>query len=222
MYLLFDFDGTINVSSATYYPAFEKASAYARSQGLVPSREMDVAEVGYWLGVGSGALWREYIPEADEKQRKACKKLMDEEVIRAARGGEARMFDGVADCLDRLSSEGHTLLLLSNCTRVYLETFTRAFSLERWFERLYCGEDYGWKPKSEIFDDVLCDMGYGGDPADAFVVIGDRYHDFGIARKHGLRSVGCAYGYGAREELSEVTSVAENPHGLYDAIESVL
>ena len=222
MNLVFDFDGTLHVSHATYMPAFTDTLRWLRGQGREPARAMSCEEVGYWLGTSSARMWELIAPEAGEELREACAERMRTRILQLAREGRAELYPHIPETLDALCSQGHTLVLLSNCRHGYLQTFREVFALDTWFSRFYCGEDFGWTPKSEVFATIAADLGCAAAPQESCIVIGDRYHDIGIAREHGLRSVGCAYGYGARSELEDASIVVEAPEELLAAIESLV
>ena len=68
--------------------------------------------------------------------------------------------------------------------------------MERWFDRFYDCESYGFAPKTQIIKEILPQY-------DApYVVIGDRETDLACARAADAAFIGCLYGYGSREELS--------------------
>lgn len=222
MNLIFDFDGTLHVSHATYLPAFHDTLAWLRGQGCEPARDMSCEEVGYWLGTSSARMWELIAPEASEELREACAERMRARILQLARAGKAELYPHIPETLAALTAQGHTLVLLSNCRHGYLQTFREVFALDAWFSRFYCGEDFGWVPKSEVFATIAADLGCAAAPQASCIVIGDRYHDIGVAREHGLRSVGCAYGYGARSELEDASIVVDAPGELLAAIESLV
>ena len=76
-----------------------------------------------------------------------------------------------------------------------MDAHKNAFGLGKYFVQFYCTEDYGFVPKHKIFENIK------GKYDGKFIVIGDRYSDIEVAKRHGLRSVGCLYGYGSAEEL---------------------
>lgn len=222
MKLIFDFDGTLHVSERTYIPAFHKVRSFMAERGWAPAREMSDEEIGYWLGYSSKEMWARYAPDLAPEQRAACAKVLGDEMLALARAGKAQMYPGTQEALEQLKAEGHTLVFLSNCHHDYMDVHAEAFGLGRWFDAFYCGEDYGWKPKTELFETIAAQLGDGGDVTREFAVIGDRFHDMRIAADHGLKSVGCAYGYGAPEELAEATIVVDDPTQLLAAIEQVV
>ena len=51
--------------------------------------------------------------------------------------------------------------------------------------------------------------------------MGDRSSDLEIARRHHLPSVGCAYGYGGREEMTGASARIQRPEELERALRSI-
>jgi len=78
------------------------------------------------------------------------------------------------------------------------------FHLDDYFSAFYCAEDFGFQAKHEIFGRIQKDI--AGD----FIVIGDRFHDMEIAQKHGLKAIGCGYGYGQAHELISADFIASS------------
>ena len=52
--------------------------------------------------------------------------------------------------------------------------------------------------------------------------MGDRFSDLEIAWRHHLPSVGCAYGYGSREEMDGATMRIQRPEELERALRSTV
>lgn len=123
--------------------------------------------------------------------------------------GQARLYPGVLKMLDELKANGHTLVFLSNCKHSYMAAHCKYFALDKYFSAFYCTEDFSWMPKHEIFD-VIQNKFYK-----EFIIIGDRFQDMEIAQKHGLRSIGCIYGYGSAEELSGANVIVHIPTEIY-------
>ena len=55
-----------------------------------------------------------------------------------------------------------------------------------------------------------------------YIVIGDRFHDIETAVKNGLHSIGCAYGYGSAEELSDADITVNDIAGIPKAVEELI
>lgn len=194
--IFFDYDGTLHQSMLTYAPAFRSTMQWLSDRGYIPARSYSDSEISRWLGFNSNDMWSQFHPELAPEIREQARIRLGEDMARRIGNGEGALFPGTEDVLMKLKSEGHRLCFLSNCRRAYMERHTRVFGLERFFDFFFCCEDYDFIPKHEIFLKVAPKL------RGPFVIIGDRSHDIEIAVKNGLPSIGCAYGYGVRGELS--------------------
>lgn len=203
--LVFDYDGTLHDCIRIYAPAFRAACAYLAGRGLVPAEDREDGEIARWLGFPAGEMWDRFAPALPPEEKARCSRMIGEELLRLTRAGQARLYPGALELLDGLRTEGFRLVFLSNCKHAYMEAHRRAFGLERYFDAFYCAEDYGWISKAELFP-VIRERFEG-----PFAVIGDRRQDMEAAARHGLKAVGCAYGYGAPEELAGADAAARSP-----------
>lgn len=199
MHLLFDYDGTLHETMKIYGPAFRLACAELAERGLIEAQEYSDAEISCWLGFSTPEMWRRFQPDLPQAEKEQSSCMVGGEMLRLVRAGQAALYPQAEETLAALRARGHTLLLLSNCRRAYLEAHVQAFGLDRFFSACYCCEEFGNIPKYDIFPLIR-----GRWPGD-YVVIGDRVFDLEIAQKHALPSVGCLYGYGNAEELSAAT-----------------
>ena len=210
--VLLDYDGTLHDCRKIYTPAFRKAYRTLVELGVRAPKNWRDQELERWLGVSPKAMWAEFAPDLPEVLREECSQIIFQEMLRRTERGEAALYPGVPALLERLKGEGYSLLLLSNCQRLYLEVHRRRFSLDRYFDGVYCTEDYGWPAKWELFPAIRRDL-----PGE-YLVVGDRASDLEIARRYGLPSVGCAYGYGAPGELEGSSAQIQSPEQLPRAL----
>lgn len=222
MVLMFDYDGTIHKSDATYVPAFRKVLAYLDEVGHPLGREVTDDEIGYWLGFSAKDMWEQFAPELPDELKKTCSSMVGEEMRRLTKEGKAELYPGVLDALDELRAEGNKTLFVSNCQHEYLEMHRNAFHLERHFDGFYCCADYDWVPKADLFPTIREKWGRGRPDREEFLMVGDRFHDMELARKWGLKSVGCAYGFGARDEIADATAIAETPEELLASVHAAM
>jgi phosphoglycolate phosphatase len=206
--VILDYDGTLHECNVVYAPAFRKAYQELVKSGLAPERTVTDKEVSYWLGFPAKEMWESFAPNLSDEQRLAYTAIINKEMLRLIEAGQARLYPGVEDMLNELLAQGYRLIFLSNCDHKYLEHHRRHFGLDRYFAAMYCAEDCDWLPKTEVFKQIFAR--FGGSPAD-YVVVGDRSHDIDIAVTHGLKSIGCTYGYGSPEELTAATALANSP-----------
>ena len=86
----------------------------------------------------------------------------------------------------------------------------KKFGWDQVFEKLYTGDMYGVK-KPELIAIVLKEQKLS---ADECVMVGDTLNDFAAARANGVKSIGVAWGYGTKEELSQADETINNPREI--------
>lgn len=216
--LVFDYDGTLHNSMLTYAPAFRDTMKWLSDNGYIADRQYTDKEISYWLGFNSTDMWGNFHPELDITIRETARKKLGENMAHRLDSGEGALFKGTEEMLTDLKNAGHTLIFLSNCRVPYMQRAKRLFCLEKWFDHFYCCEDYDFIPKYEIF------RRFAPNHTGEYIIIGDRFHDIETAAQNGLKSIGCAYGYGSREELSKadiiVDSIADIPKAVEKLIEA--
>lgn len=182
----------------------------------MPPRQWRDEELEKWLGVPSVEMWDTFAPSLPQSMKDESRLLVGQEMHRLVAEGKARLYPGAAEALARLKDRGYTLVFLSNCDSAYMAAHRQAFDLDRYFAGFYCGEAYDWRPKPEIFDIIR--RSFGG----PYCVVGDRARDMDIARTHGLKAVGCAYGYGSPEELADADITVQSVQAVPEAVERLI
>lgn len=210
--LLFDFDGTLHNSVIIYAPAFRKAYQYLVDKRLADYREWSDDEISSWLGYSSKDMWKAFMPELPDEDKKICSRIIGEEMVSAMQTGCAQLYDGAVEVLQLLKEEGFRLIFLSNCKISYMQESIRLFSLDKYFSAFYCTEEFVFAPKHEIFRNIA--QKHDGD----FIIIGDRNVDIQIAEMNRLPSIGCRYGYGNSEELKNATIIVCSPREISAAV----
>lgn len=194
--LLFDYDGTLHDSTAIYPPAFRQMYAQMVTDGLAPPRTWSDQEITKWLGFNAPDMWQDFMPDFTSKQTEHYGSLIGRFMLQAIAEGKAKLYPHTEQVLSELKQRGYGMFLLSNCRRDYLEAHRNAFQLDRFFQGFYPAQEYGFRPKAEIFP--LIQAEHPG----SFVVVGDRFHDMKLAEQNHLPAIGCRYGFGKDEELS--------------------
>ncbi|MEG0924818.1 MAG: HAD family hydrolase [Anaerovoracaceae bacterium] len=207
--LVFDYDGTLHECIKIYAPAFRKAYAHLVSCGLMPERIWKDDEISIWLGYSSKDMWNSFAPKLSQEQKMYCSQLIGDEMERLIESGQAKLYQGVLEILEKLKDDGHKLVFLSNCKHNYMMAHRKFFQLDKYFSGFYCTEDFGWEPKEKIFETIKEDF-----PKE-FIIIGDRFQDIAVAQKHNLKSIGCGYGYGKMEELDSASVIVNSPEEIY-------
>jgi phosphoglycolate phosphatase len=157
-------------------------------------------------------MWGQFHPELDPEIREKARIMLGQDMAQRVDSGEGALYEGAEEMLTELKNSGYTLIFLSNCRFHYLERHKRVFGLDRFFDYFYCCEAFDFIPKYEIFRKIA--PNHEG----SFIVIGDRFHDIETAVKNSLSSVGCAYGYGSLEELSDADIIVKDITEIPEAV----
>lgn len=213
--IIFDYDGTLHNSMLTYAPAFRDTMKWLSDSGYIADRQYTDKEISYWLGFNSTDMWGNFHPELDITIRETARKKLGENMAHRLDSGEGALYTGAEEMLTALKDAGHTLIFLSNCRIRYMERAKRLFHLEKWIDHFYCCEEYDFIPKYEIF------RRFSPEHKGEYIVVGDRFHDIETAVQNGLRSIGCAYGYGSVDELSKADMIVDSICDIPMAVEKL-
>ncbi len=214
--IILDFDGTIHDCAKIYVPAFRIGYKYLTDNKLMEYREYSDEEIIDYLGYSPKAMWDKFAPELDESEKKKVTEIVSDQMELMTKNGEALLYSGAQKALKTLSDSGHRLLFLSNCLHRYMELHRKAHDLDRFYTDYFCSEDFNYMPKPEIFEIIR--KKYDGE----YIIVGDRYFDLETAWKHGLKSVGCIYGYCSEHELDKADILISDISQLPDAVNSIL
>ena len=195
--LFFDYDGTIHFSEKIYIPAFRKAQEFLIEKGYLQEKDLSDQEVTGFLGLIREEMWEEYMPQLSKEIQNEAGRIIGEEMEKGIAQGKAELYPGALDTLRYLKSKGYSLVFLSNCGDNYLKNGIKAFPLEEVFDDFFTAEGFNYIPKEEILGKVQA-----GFPKE-HLMIGDRKKDIDAGVKNHIRTIGCTYGYGTREELAE-------------------
>jgi phosphoglycolate phosphatase len=202
--IIFDYDGTLHNSIKIYAPAFRYAYESLVRLGYAAKREWNEEEISMWLGFNSKDMWNLFMPALSMDIKNMCSDLIGTAMIDYINEGKAELYPHSLDVLQTLKDAGNTLIFLSNCKESYMDAHNKTFKLCNYFDDFYCTENYGFKPKYEIFNFIKEKY------VEDFIIIGDRYQDIEVAVKHNLYSIGCIYGYGSKEELKMASTIVNN------------
>ena len=202
--ILFDYDGTIHNTLRIYEPAFRETYHWLTEQKLVEEQKIESSAIASWLGLNSKEMWDTFLPDVDQRYKEQASKMVGDLMIRQIRNHKAVWYPGAEEMLTNLKKRGYRLVILSNCKVAYRKAHWEEFGMERWFERFYDCESYGFRPKTEIVQDIIRE--YAG----PYLVIGDRKKDLECARSCGSPFVGCLYGYGEKGELNGADYLVDN------------
>ncbi len=195
--IVFDYDGTLQDSTANYIAAFKIAYNYlVDNQKAVPKDWKD-EEITKWLGYSSKDMWENFMPDLAAEYQTAASKIIGETLLKKALAKEAILYPKALETLAYLNSKGYKLIFLSNCSNDYMKAHQQAFQLNHYFIDMYCTESFGYIPKYDIFQT------FRDQYKEKFLIVGDRIHDFEIGHYHNIVTIGCNYGFGTEEELQK-------------------
>lgn len=202
--LIFDWDGTLHRTSKLYRYAVQRALDYLVETGYAEPKILSSEETDQYLGMNAADMWNVFMPDLPDALKKQGEKIVGNEIDMSIANGQAILYEGVEATLDYLKKKGYEMVVLSNCRHNYIEEHRGYFKLDRWFSEYYAAQDYGFCSKEEIFKTIAkCYLG-------EYAVIGDRASDIRVGVVHGIFSVGCLYGYGNTNELSEADVCINN------------
>ena len=207
--LIFDYDGTIHDTIRIYESSFREAYGWLVKEGYVREEEISTSQIAGWLGLNSKEMWDSFQPDLPQELKDKASAMVGSAMISQIQNHQAAWYPEAKKALDQLKEAGYRMVILSNCKVAYREAHWKEFQMERWFDRFYDCESYGFVPKTEIVREVMKD--YPG----SYIVIGDRKNDLDCAKACESPFIGCRYGFGEEGELKGadrcVDSVADLP-----------
>lgn len=191
-HVLFDLDGTLTDSAPGILASLRHAFD---AEGLdVPTREILLTAIGPPFELGLPLIG---VPTARVVA-----------VVEHYRGRyetvglfENELYDGVVEMLDALEAAGVVVGLATAKPEPSARRIVEHFGLADRFA-VVAGATYepGRRTKAEVIAHALGELDVRG--GSHVVMVGDRDHDILAARELGLASIGVAWGYGSREELT--------------------
>ena len=194
-YIIFDFDGTINDTSAGIYATFTKVLTHYG----VDASSVDLSKhIGPPLTDSyTHLLGAERCNEAIQLHRK----VYDE--INAIQS--SCLYDGIVDVLDKLyHSDKYLLAIASSKYQPHAIDSLAYHNIQGYFHSVY-GQTEGRGFKAEVLRQLIADNGWD---ASQCLMIGDTLHDIQGARANGIDVIAVTYGFGKRDELISAHPIA--------------
>lgn len=124
------------------------------------------------------------------------------------------LYDGMMEAVTAIRSASERMFVCTAKPEPYAVPIVARFGYAPHFERVYgAALDGSLDDKADIIAKIIAEQGI--DPART-VMIGDRLHDIHAAQRHGIASIGVAWGYGGVEELTRAgaTAICHRPQDL--------
>lgn len=214
--LIFDYDGTIHETLRIYEPAMRDAFCRLREKYGIEPPELSSRQIGSLLGLNSIDAWNAILPDMSENIKSEASDLVASGMVRLIEKGVGKWYDQIPEQLSILKASGYTLVVLSNCRTSYKDAHWKAFAMSKWFSKFYDCESFRYLPKEEIFKYIKDEF------PGSYIVIGDRASDLKCAVANGLKGIGCLYGYGTPDELSEADIRISSAAQLAEAVGRLL
>ena len=216
MVLVFDYDGTLHNTAGLYGKAFRRGYAWLVKEGYAEDVYRSDEEMSKYLGMNPIDMWQTFMPDLPEDVRAHASAMVGAGMAEGVEKGDAVFFDHVTEVLEKLKEEGHILCILSNCRNTYMAAHRKYMHLDNWFDGFFPAEEYGYIPKEDIFKEIMKRY-----PGEKYVMIGDRDSDIKAGTENGIVTVGCAYGFGDREELGDATYMIDDIRELPALVERI-
>lgn len=124
------------------------------------------------------------------------------------------LYDGMMEAVTAIRAASERMFVCTAKPEPYAVPIVERFGYAPHFERVYgAALDGSLDDKADIIAKIIGEQGI--DPAHT-VMIGDRLHDIHAAQRHGIASIGVAWGYGGVEELTRAgaTAICHRPQDL--------
>jgi len=203
---IFDCDGTLVDSGATIYRAL--AETFDRHGIDLPPQRDCRRVIGLSLTEAMAAL----VPGAEASDHLDLAETYKSCFFRARQSGlvEEPLFDGIAELLDTLESDGWLLAIATGKSDRGLRHCLESHGLHARFVSLQTSDRNPSKPAPHM---ALAAMAEAGASAGETIVIGDTSFDMAMAVAAGAAAIGAGWGYHDSAELMSAgaRSVADNP-----------
>ncbi len=203
--VIFDMDGTLLQSETYCIEAVQLAVADIYKNNNIPEKVPDREKILAEVGKPSLQFYQSIIPEkyiylTNEVRNKVCdneKRFLHE--------GKGKLFDGSIELLTFLKKLDVKLAMLSNCSSDYFLTVMDVFQLDKFLDKAFCIGDFSNDSKTTLLGKIIADFS-----AKNPIMVGDRCYDIEAGRNNHCFTVGCLYGYGSIEELSQADLLIHN------------
>jgi len=204
---IFDLDGTLHHTEKALVPAIQRAMADLGFEPAPPER------INALYGEPLEVFCRELLDCDEDICSQFRKGIRLHQMVTLPEKGE--LYPGIRKMLYDLRDIGFNLAVCSNAGLDYIEFVTDSLGIADMFTLLE-GRN-GHASKSGRIGRIIESTGSGFS-----VMVGDRYHDIQGAFENGIPSIGCLYGYGSAEEMSDADHTVNSPSEIVGVIAGLL
>ncbi|WP_072872813.1 HAD family hydrolase [Alicyclobacillus tolerans] len=196
--LIFDLDGTLLSSASFILPIYKKI--IAQYGGKAP----DDLTMTRTFGLPDEQIWEILMPNSTGQIRRQAETDCGKEVAFTLSHCDI-LFPETRFTLEALKQAGYTLTTASNCGCNYLDAVLSTQHLDTLFTLPLCLESVHGKRKADILR-AHCKVF----DIESMVMIGDRQSDVEAAKEIGIPCIGCAFGFGHDDELTNADVIITN------------
>ncbi len=190
-YIAFDLDGTLTDPESGLTSAF----AYALSKMGLPFENKK--SLCRFIGPPLKAEFRSVynLSDADAEE---CVRLF-REYFSVYGWWDNTLYKGIPQLLEKLKSDGKTLILATSKPEIFAKKILRFFDIEKYFSFIGAATlDHSRVEKADILEYAL---NFVGAEKKSSIMIGDRIYDAEGAHSAGIDSLGVLWGHGTRAEI---------------------
>jgi len=128
------------------------------------------------------------------------------------------LYGGMMEAVAAIRATSDRMFVCTAKPEPYAVPIVERFGYAPHFERVYgAALDGSLDDKADIIAKIIAEQGID---AARTVMIGDRMHDIHAAQRHGIVSIGVAWGYGGVAELTEAgaTAICDRPQDLPELV----
>ena len=203
--IIFDIDGTLLNSVA-----FNTYNMNQTLEEMGYSYRVNETQIRSHLGEKAEDFYKNVLDEVCYKNWRTIRATNRAHVEEAMKN-YGKAFDGVLETFKTLYEKGYTLVLYSNCSRLYLESALKVLGIKDFIDYAECVKDNGLEKPNLIKKILQMYKGYEA------VIVGDRIHDMEAASINELPYIAALYGYG-EEEIKGAKYQIENIGQLIDLL----
>ncbi len=213
---LFDCDGTLVDSQANICLCMERT--FDRASIARPSR----AAIRRLVGLSLAEVIAELVPKASDDVQRALVdgyRAMFAELRTSGAMDSEPLFDGIADTLTQLLSEGWQLgVATGKSDRGLIRVLTDHGLIDQ-FITLQTADRHPSKPHPSMVHQAMTEAGASPETT---IVIGDTSFDMMMARSARARALGVNWGYHQRHELEAAGAfaIASHPRDIFGLMEA--
>jgi phosphoglycolate phosphatase len=194
--IVFDWDGTLMDSAGAIVACIQAAAV---DMGFPPPAEERARHV---IGLGLGEALRYALPELAEERHAALADRYRHHYL--SQDHELKLFDGAADMVRDLKSDGYLLAVATGKSRKGLDRALEVSGLGDCFHATRCADECRSKPHPQMLDELMDELAV---PPRLTLMIGDTTHDLQMAINAGVDALAVAHGAHDRRTLEDLSPV---------------